>query len=132
MKNNIKKIIIYGFVFFMTIGLTCCEDDKGWSENYDIEWPVSTITGFSPATARPGETITITGTNLNYVLNVYIGQLSCQIDNDRSATQLTITVHPQVTDPSEVSILNCYDRVFVSKAGLFIPIIEDVIPDIEE
>ena len=124
MKSNIKIFILCGLALFVTIGLTCCDDEKEWSKDYDIVWPVSTITGFSPTTAAPGETITITGTNLDHVFLVHIGSLSCQIANDtRTATQLTITVHPQVTRPSEVSVTNRYDRKFVFKEGLFTPIL---------
>jgi hypothetical protein len=45
-----------------------------------------------PAKARPGEEITLTGTNLNYVENVYFGTVRVTAYTVRTATTLTFTI----------------------------------------
>ncbi len=69
MKTNFKKqISILSLVLSSMLIFSSCEE-KPWSEDYDIEWPVTTIENVTPLTAAPGDVLTITGQNLNYTLN---------------------------------------------------------------
>ncbi|MGL4575622.1 MAG: IPT/TIG domain-containing protein [Burkholderiaceae bacterium] len=53
---------------------------------------VPAITTVSPTTARPGDTLNITGTNLNQVKSVRLGSVSLPIGATRSATSLAVTI----------------------------------------
>ncbi|MFM2398171.1 MAG: hypothetical protein RL341_328, partial [Pseudomonadota bacterium] len=53
---------------------------------------VPVITTVSPSSARAGDTLTITGTNLNQVKSVQLGSVSLPIGGTRSATSLAVTI----------------------------------------
>jgi hypothetical protein len=105
------------------LALTCCsEDNNEWSKDYDIDWPVSTITNVQPISAVPGDVITITGTNLQHTYTFYIGSFSCEV-TEKSETQLKVVVPKAITEPSIVSVFNLYRRTFEYTGGLFTPIL---------
>jgi hypothetical protein len=126
MKTTIKQSLpLWSWICLAIVTgiLTCCtEDNNEWSKDYDIEWPVSTITNVQPLSAAPGDIITITGTNLQHTYYLYIGSFECVI-NSKSETQLQVTVPATVTEPSTVSVYNLYRRSFEYPGGLFVPII---------
>jgi hypothetical protein len=124
MKATIKAYIPRWIpACLMLLIMTCCaEDNNEWSKDYDIEWPVSTITNVQPLSAVPGDIITITGTNLQYTYTFYIGSFACEVTN-MSDTQLSVKVPELVTEESTVSVLNLYRRSYIYEGGLFTPII---------
>ena len=124
MKTNPKKYYMFILFVFTILGLTSCEDKKEWSENYDIEWPVSTIENVQPMSAAPEAVITITGKNLHLTGQLYIGDFACKVIT-MTETQLTVEVPERVTEASEVSVSNTFRRTFIYKQGLFVPIIND-------
>ncbi|MDR1644831.1 MAG: IPT/TIG domain-containing protein [Tannerellaceae bacterium] len=100
----------------------CAEDNNEWSKDYDIEWPVSTITGIQPTSAAPGDSVTVSGTNLHFTYNIYIGSFECVIGT-RTETQLRVAVPANVTEPSVVSVFNLYRRTYEYTDVLFVPIL---------
>ena len=138
-------IALMGVVVLLTAG---CEKEyvaaDDFSKDYDIPWVVSTITNVTPITARMGETLTITGTNLGtdwiepgymdmqtftFISGVKLGTSYCVIQS-QSPTQLVIEVpagNPwapafTTTRPVELSIVNYHNRTFVYK-DKFTPIL---------
>ncbi len=110
MKNIFKNITWLFLAMFVL--LPACEDKK-WSEDYDIEWPVSQISEMSATDAEIEDVITITGTNLDKVHEVLVGNTSCTIiEEETSATQLTFQL-PRRVESGNVSVRNEYDRTFV-------------------
>jgi hypothetical protein len=62
-----------------------------------------------PAKARPGEEITLTGTNLNYVENVYFGTVRVTAYTVRTATTLTFTIPSNAPLGEMPVMLKTYD-----------------------
>ena len=122
MKTNIKKYIsVWTLIFSAILIFSSCEE-KPWSEDYDIEWPVTTISSVTPLTGVPGDIVTITGTNMEHATSVYIGASVCTpIAGTQTPTQLQITVPETVGTGGEVSVLNVYRRRYVYTGGRFTP-----------
>lgn len=103
--------------------LSACNDESTeWSKDYDIEWPLTTITGVEPISAAPGSVVTVSGTNLHFTHIFYIGTLACEVI-EKSETRLTIKVPAAATAPSSVSVYNVYRRTYVFEGSNFVPII---------
>jgi hypothetical protein len=113
--NLIKNIIP---VFLIVFALLSCREDKEWSEDFDIEYPVSTITSFSPTAQAVGGDITISGTNLEHALFVRIGNAECEIKS-KTSTSIVVTVSEFAQDKDFVSVENIYTRQFVYETELF-------------
>ncbi|PWD99391.1 IPT/TIG domain-containing protein [Marinilabilia rubra] len=110
MKNIFKSI---SFLLLLMAGLFTGCQDKEWSEDYDIEWPVSEISQISTNEAQIEDVITITGTNLDYVNDVLVGNTTCEIiEDESSASQLTFKL-PRRVESGNVSVRNEYDRTYV-------------------
>ncbi|MDR1500177.1 MAG: IPT/TIG domain-containing protein [Tannerellaceae bacterium] len=125
MKTIISKRILTAClttIVMLTLA-GCADDNNEWSKDYDIEWPVSTITAVQPLQAAPGDLITITGVNLQHTYYFYIGSFDCEVVN-KSETSLTIRVPALVTEASSISVFNVYRRTYVYPDGLFTPILE--------
>ncbi|MGM0375751.1 MAG: IPT/TIG domain-containing protein [Bacteroidota bacterium] len=109
--KNIFKNIIWLFLAMLVL-LPACED-KEWSEDYDIPWPVSKISELSTNEAEIEDVVSITGTNMDNVNEVLVGSTSCDIlEEESSETQLTFQL-PRRVETGEVSVRNEYDRDFV-------------------
>ena len=114
--------LIFSWMCLMALLVVGCSDDKEWSENYDIKWPVTTITSVSPMSAGPGDVLTISSENMQHTYMFYIGTYECDILS-RTPTQITVEVPAQLTERSLVSVLNVYNRRFEFTEGLFTPIL---------
>ncbi|KAA6313915.1 hypothetical protein EZS27_035394 [termite gut metagenome] len=101
--------------------LACCSDEKEFSADYDIEWPVSSIDRIEPINQKVGETIEVTGKNLQHTVSFYIGSISCKIIT-KSENKLIVEVPLTVAERSSISITNLYNRKF-NFSELFIPIL---------
>jgi hypothetical protein len=112
MKIIIKKMRISAtFLFCLAVlALTSCRDEA-WSEKYDIEWPVSTITSVQPLSAPVGSILTVTGENLDFTYIFRIGSFECEV-LEKTASQLKVRVPASVTETSTVSVYNLYRRTF--------------------
>lgn len=110
MKNIFKNAI--WLILAVAVLFPACED-KEWSEDYDIKWPVSHISELSVSEAFIEDVVSITGTNLDKVREVLVGTTSCEIiEEESSATQLTFRL-PRRVESGLVSVRNVYDRTFV-------------------
>lgn len=112
--NYIKKIIP---VFLIVIGLLSCAEEKPWSEDFDIDYPVSSISSVSPMAQTIGGEVTISGANLEHVLVVRIGNSECTITS-QSAGSITFTVS-DFAQTNYVSVENLYMREFVYEEAIF-------------
>ena len=151
MKKIQKYIMIALMGVLITLAAGCQKEplaEEDFSKDYDIPWIVSTITGVTPLTARAGETVTITGTNLDTDIlppttfsyycfsedfcipigiessGVILGTTLCEIVS-QSSTQVVFLVPSNAfatTKPVEISIINYHNRTFVYK-DKFTPIL---------
>ncbi|MDR0537057.1 MAG: IPT/TIG domain-containing protein [Tannerellaceae bacterium] len=124
---NIQEIItrmlhtrIAAIIAGLAMLLASCSSNTDWAEDYDIEWPLSTIESVSPLAAAPGATITITGKNLQHTYYIYIGTFACDILS-KSESTVKAKVPEQLTEKSPISVYNLYRRTFVFDGGLFSP-----------
>ncbi|KAA6329365.1 hypothetical protein EZS27_021822 [termite gut metagenome] len=115
-----KTIISVGSLVCLLFLLTCCNENKDFSTDYDIEWPVSSIESISPAQQTVGENIEVTGKNLQHTYNFYIGSIGCEIVS-KSENKLVVKVPLNVIEESTVSIINLYNRTFTF-SGKFTPL----------
>jgi hypothetical protein len=115
-----KYISLIVFISVILTALTGCYDEKEWSEDYDIDYPISTITSVTPMEQNIGGSVTITGTNLDIVSVVHIGTVGCEITS-QSSSQIVITVS-DVAQRDLLSVTNKYDRQFVYDEGFFVPL----------
>lgn len=117
MKNIFKNSI---WIFLAVAVLFPACEDKGWSEDYDIKWEVSQISELSTSEALIEDLISVTGTNLDKVREVLVGNTSCEIiEAEKSATQLTFKL-PRRVEGGLVSVRNVHDRTFVYEEFLAI------------
>lgn len=123
MKIYIKKYcgLKMAFILFAFLGLamTACED-KEFSEDYDIPWPLPTINDFSPKQAMIGSEITVTGTNFEKTSRVYIGSTEASDFELISGTEIRFTV-PRVVDIGKVRVHTAYKRD-TSSVESFVPL----------
>jgi hypothetical protein len=119
LKYMNKVRYIYIFLTIILIGLnSACERDD-WSENYDVEFPEPTITGFSPENARIGDVVTVSGTNLDKIQVVSVGNKAMTGIDEASATQLKFTLSGG-TQGGRITVRNIYRRVSVSQNDLIV------------
>jgi len=122
MKTRLNTYAPLGLLMLI-LSLTCCtEDNNEWSKDYDIEWPVSTITSVQPMSASAGDVITISGANLQFTNILYFGAIDCTKDIlTKSETQLTLRLPATVVQVGTVSVYNLYRRMYVF-TDLFTPL----------
>ncbi len=90
MNDLSKKRYISGLLLIFLVVFTSCEND----ELKVVEYPIPTVTGFSPATGRPGTEVTISGEDFgDYALavNVLFNGVEAEVDSV-SDTQIQFTV----------------------------------------
>lgn len=94
--------------------MVACKEDHVFSEDYDIDLPVPTITSFTPATAQVGSLVTITGTNLDKTSLVTVGAEGVAAKVTAvSPTAVTIQL-PRVFSPGPISLSTSFRRTVVS------------------
>lgn len=97
--------------FWMTLALTllivACEE-KEFSEDYDIPWPIPEVTDFTPKEALIESEVTITGVNLDQTTRVSIGSSEAQIIS-KSATQVVIKI-PRVLSTDKIKVHTAFKR----------------------
>jgi hypothetical protein len=140
MKKIQKYLLCLTLMATLAMFATSCSE-KEFSEDYDIPWVVSTITGVTPLTAAPGTPITITGTNLSTEWvppsvmgqfcfdgggfeiciptglessGVTIGTALCEIVS-QTDTQIVILAPGgfSTTKPVDIWLINLHNRTFV-------------------
>lgn len=100
MKNyHINRLLVVALL--LGLGLTACKQEEPFSQNYDIDWPLPTITSITPQEAMIESEITLQGTNLDRVTEVQLGSNRRTISNDeivsKSSTEVVIKV-PRLTE----------------------------------
>lgn len=115
-----KHIGLLLSAFLLIFLLSSCEEEKDWSEDYDIDFPVSTISSVSPLQQTIGGEVTISGENLEHVLFVSLGNLRCDIVSQTTGT-IVVTI-PENAEKSYMSVENKYQRVYVFEDEKFTPI----------
>jgi hypothetical protein len=112
MKSNPFKsyLLAAALLCLITLTVASCRDQE-WSEDYDIEWPVSTIDNVQPLAAPVESILTVTGKNLDFTYIFRIGSFECEV-LEKSPTQLKVKVPAAVTEVSSISVYNLYRRTF--------------------
>lgn len=106
MKNNIYKFMLSGVIILSALFAGCSEDD--FSEDYDIELPVSEIIDFNPKTQVVDGLVTLYGENMDMVTSLSVGNSSCQIISQEEGS-LVFKVS-RTADQGNISITNKYKR----------------------
>jgi hypothetical protein len=112
-----KSKIIFNLPFVLVLMLTmlllgAC-DEKEYSEDYDVPWPVPSIASFSPTEAMIESEITITGVNLDKTNRVTIGTQEAEILSV-SATQVVVKV-PRLASTDRIKLTTKYKREALSE-----------------
>lgn len=119
-SNRIKTYALAGALCCLAaLALSSCRD-REWSEDYDIEWPVSTIESVEPLQGPPGSILTVTGRNLDFTYIFRIGSFECEVI-EKTATQLRVKVPEALLEESSISVYNLYRRTFEFE-GTFTPV----------
>jgi len=106
--NNLLYLLVIAAVTLIVSG---CEENK-WSEDFDIDWPVSAVQSVSADDVMIDEVVTITGTNMDKVYKIYLAGQECAIvDGSATATQIQFIVGRRAST-GFVNVENVYDRVF--------------------
>jgi hypothetical protein len=119
-SNRIKTYALAGALCCLaTFALSSCRDQE-WSEDYDIEWPVTTIESIEPLQGPPGSILTVAGRNLDFTYIFRIGSFECEV-LEKTATQLRVKVPEALLEESSISVYNLYRRTFEFE-GTFTPV----------
>lgn len=115
MKNIQSLRFLTALLAVAILVATGCKKEDPFSEDYDINWPLPTITAINPSTADIDTEITIEGTNLESTTTVKIGDnnLSATIV-EKTATALKVIV-PRRTVTGPVTIETSYKRSVTSE-----------------
>lgn len=121
-----KSALQNAFVF--SIGLMLflsCSKMKDFSADYDINWPVPSITSFTPVKDTIGKTITITGAHFENLSKVTIGIPETQAEVISSSPTSIMVKIPRTVAVGPVTIYSNYKQKGLSKA-VFTPVYLDL------
>lgn len=105
-------------IFAMIAALFFACEDKQWSEDYDIQWPVPVINSLSSEEAFVSEEITITGKNLDKVSKITLSGQECEIvEGSASDTQIKFLIARRASS-GEVVVRNIYRRQATAESPL--------------
>lgn len=105
--NQYKFRVVWTLLFVAVMALVACEKEE-FSEDYDIPWPIPTITAVSPETAEIESQVTVAGTNLDKTNVIRIGTAQAEIVS-KSATEVVLKV-PRVVDPGIINLTTSFKR----------------------
>lgn len=110
-----NKLIVGAMGFALIAG---CTKSKKFSEDYDIEWPVPVITGFTPEKQTIDQNITITGSKFEKLTRVTVGTPETEASIvSSSATQIVVKV-PRTASTGPVTVYTNYNQKGVSAKSL--------------
>ena len=118
---KIKEINKIGLLLFAACMIGSCSE-KPFSEGYDINLPVSSISSIEPATEYIDGFAILKGENLDMVTSVSLGNVSCEIiEAEGSFLKFKVS---RLAERNKVVVLNKYKRSFESEQS-FAPIYLD-------
>ena len=85
---------------------------KDWSSDYDVQFPLPVVSGFSPANARVGDTIVISGNTLSNIDNAWINDQGAKIVST-SDSQLKVVIGAG-SKTGKIKVRNVYRQVGLS------------------
>ncbi len=108
MKLTTKHIFRWlGLTMLIGILLSGCQRETPFGENYDVDFPLPTISSIEPATVEVGQQVTIKGSNLDRVIELEVGQTRRVIKNEdivsKSATEVVIQV-PRLAEAGPITV----------------------------
>jgi hypothetical protein len=109
MKKNIIKIALIAVISALSFS---CEESV-FSDESNINLPVSTITEISNETPFVGDQITLVGTNMEAVSSVAVGPFVFKIISQNSDNMVVEVPRQIVSGP--ITVINKYKREFVTK-----------------
>jgi hypothetical protein len=132
LNMNLKKYLCSTLLTaLIVIMITACSKDEPYGTDYDIKWPVPSITGISPSdTAVVSSEITITGTGLDKIMSLTIDNRTVTL-GDKTETTLKATL-PRKFNTSKLTMTNLYRQTIVSSQTLapkYPDITVDAFPD---
>ncbi len=111
-----QSLYILLATFFCVVMNSCKDDD--YSETYDINFPVASLTSVSDAAPFVDDEITITGENLNTVTTVAIGAYRFPVVSvEETGVRMVVKV-PRSVEPGILTLMNKYKREFKSEVNL--------------
>ena len=115
------KLKYFCALAFSALFLNAC-DDAEFGKDYDIEFPISTITNFTPKTVLVGKNITLFGENLDLAKSIHLGAVECDIQKQTSDS-LIIKIN-RSAERSVITVENNYTRSFTT-TDFFTPLFYD-------
>jgi hypothetical protein len=110
---NAKHILISLAVTLCIGVITACSEEEPYGTDYDIKWPVPTISAISPMdSATVSSEITITGTGLDQILTLTVDNRTMTI-GEKTGTSLKATL-PRKFNASKLTMTNVYRQTIIS------------------
>ncbi len=107
--KKIYKYSLLSIAIGLILSFTGCEDKK-WSEDYDIKWPVPQISSLSQkGDVAIGSEITITGSNFANVMVAVKGEECTVLSTNDAETELKVLL-PRIFEEGPIEIYNVYKR----------------------
>ncbi|MGL4520569.1 MAG: hypothetical protein ACRCUJ_13115 [Phocaeicola sp.] len=110
-----KNRTLYGLLWVALATCVASCSEKEFSEDYDINFPVATITETSNETPFVGEEITLKGVHLNTATSIAIGAYTFPILSVNEAGDEAMVTVPRTVDAGALSVTNKYDRRYESE-----------------
>lgn len=111
LKQMKKRFASYSVLIIALTAFFGCTK-KDWSSDYDVQFPLPVISGFSPASARVGDTIVISGTTLGNIDNAWINDQGAKIVSG-SDSQLKVVIGIG-SKTGSIKVRNVYRQVGLS------------------
>ena len=113
MSNNKFRIALFAAIL---VFLFSCQEETPFSQDYDINLPVATISKISNEIPFVGQQIVLTGENLNTVTSVSVGPNMFKIISQYKDS-MRIEV-PRSAETGPITIINKYKREYVTEKML--------------
>lgn len=108
MKKNIIKTVLIAVISALTFS---CEESV-FTDDSNINLPVSTVTEISNQTPYVGDQITLEGTNMDAVTSVAVGPYTFEIIS-QSENSMVVEV-PRQIESGQLTLINKYKREFTT------------------
>lgn len=103
-------------IILLTAFLGCSKEE--WSSDYDVQFPIPVVSAFSPASAKVGDTIVISGTTLSNIDNAWINDQGAKIvSSSDSQVKAVVGVGSKT---GKIKVRNVYRQVGLSEKAITI------------